>query len=81
MKQRIGLFLKITNKKYMKEVMPTVNYDGWYSSVVFIDYYMSFLYLCDEFSCVIHAIIHNNSDNNKIIKKFLPQWRIYYVEG
>lgn len=25
MKQLIGLFLKITNKKHMKEVMPTVN--------------------------------------------------------
>ena len=29
MKQLIGLFLKITNKKHMKDVMPTDNYDGW----------------------------------------------------
>lgn len=30
MKQLIGLFLKTTNKKHMKGVIPTVNYDGWY---------------------------------------------------
>lgn len=49
--------------------LPTVNYDGWYFFSFFIDCYIGFQCLCNNFSSVIHAIIHNNSDNNKIIKE------------
>nr|DAH40699.1 MAG TPA: hypothetical protein [Caudoviricetes sp.] len=44
-------------------------FDGWYFYVIFKSCYIGFQCLCNNFSSVIHATIHNDLDNNRIIKK------------